>query len=85
MVVIDMFPISEKKCFNAQIESFDWEFSNFGDVLLNIGNKEIKMRYTAFGNINGKPVIVLKPKNTDDFVEIKKLCLGPGKKTIRRV
>lgn len=54
-----LFPIKEKQCIYANLGSFYWEFYNFGLIYLCISSHKIRMKYTAFANVNGTPALEL--------------------------
>ena len=59
MVVKQLFALKDKQRLFIHIESFNWNFENFGPVFLDFGNCSIKCRYTAFSNQAGQPVLEL--------------------------
>lgn len=68
-----LFPIKEKECFYANLESFDWDFNNFGGVYLCTESNKILMRYTAFGNVNGTPSLQIYPAD-EKYSTVEAIC-----------
>lgn len=60
VIIKELFPIREQEIIIAHLNTFDWDFDNFGDVFLCFGNQRIKMRYVASGNHEGNPTLSLK-------------------------
>jgi hypothetical protein len=57
--VSSLFPIKDQQRIYANLESFEWNFSEYGFVYLCLDFKKIKMKYIGSGNINGNPVLTL--------------------------
>jgi uncharacterized protein involved in tellurium resistance len=60
MLIKKIFAVSDDSKLMVHLNSFDWNFTAFGLVVLEIGEKKFKCRYLAFGNINDEPVIQLE-------------------------
>jgi len=54
-----MFFIKDLEQIIVHLNTFDWEFSNFGNVILNISDKNINMVYMGCVNNNGEPAMIL--------------------------
>ncbi len=70
-----LYPIREKQCIYAHLNSFEWSFTEcFGLVNLCFENERILMAYVGFGNVKGNAVAQLEPKdsvytNISDIIE----------------
>lgn len=56
-----MFPLSDQNKLIVHLDGFDWDFETFGPVTLVIGRERIRFNYTASGNQEGVPFVVLQP------------------------
>ena len=60
-----LYPIREKQCIYANLDSFEWGFTEcFGLVNLCFENERILMDYVGFGNVKGNAVAQLDPKDS---------------------
>lgn len=58
-----IFPIIDKNILMAHLNSFEWDFTHFGDVYLFINEEKILMKCIACGNVKGDPVLQLQSKD----------------------
>lgn len=56
-----IFPIKERQWLLVHLESFEWDFTSFGEVNVSFPDEKIRMRYIGWGNHEGIPVVTLKP------------------------
>ena len=54
-----VYVIKEKGWLLAHLDSFNWDFQNFGSIDFCLPNKRVKMRYVGFANHSGNPVVML--------------------------
>lgn len=54
-----LFPIRDKQYILAHLDSFEWDFSQYGLIYLQSRDNKIKMRYIGYSIINGDPVLML--------------------------
>jgi hypothetical protein len=62
MEVDKIFSLADRRRLIVHIHSFDWDFSDFGPVLLQLGKVLIPCDYVASGNSNGVPALELIPR-----------------------
>jgi len=60
VIIKEIFPIREQNAIIVHLNSFGWEFKEFGLVYLSFDNQKIKMRYVASGNHEGNPALTLE-------------------------
>ena len=71
--ISDVFAIFDQGYILVHLKSFDWDFNEFGAVLLSLPNETVHMRYVAFGNVEGTPVLRLEPRGQENVKEIGEL------------
>jgi len=75
MIVKELFAIKDRQKLMVHLSSFEWDFTKFGSVNLQIGNHEIHCRYTACGNQKDIAVVelVIDDNRYDDVKQIERL------------
>ena len=64
MIVDKVLSLSDRQRLIVHIHSFDWEFSNYGPVVLQFGDASVHCRYVASGVEHDQPVLELIPQDS---------------------
>jgi hypothetical protein len=71
--VAKLFPITDRNQVIVHLESHDFDFGGYGEVILHLKNEVFKADYIGAGDQSGVPFIVLDGLSTTD---IRALCEG---------
>lgn len=87
MLIKQLFVLNDSQRIFVHIESFNWDFKNFGPVLLDFGDYKLRCIYTAFSNQNNHPVLELAVQDSscNSVEEVKTMFnKAPGEVFLRR-
>lgn len=57
-----LFPLMDQNKLIVHLWDFGWDFKAFGPVTLLVGRERLSFNYTASGNQEGVPFVVLQPQ-----------------------
>ena len=75
MIVKRLFAISENQELWVFLNSFDWDFTQHGPVILQIDDKEIRCHSFSCSNVDNTAVLILRlqDSNFPDVEEVAKI------------